>query len=1141
MLTPASHITPRARGPRAGALRVLGPTSAALVRHRQQSRGFRFGMWSSYFDPELHREIRRRYRALKCKHHEMTNRRLSWSWENYPISEDTKKAFKYMARDYCHPRHARRGNKLERAEGPHQTPDNPTGVRPGQNIEDAERGPMEHLLFGDKGKSPLYEYDYWATPLQKIKRYMAEQREQLMKSWPSRGASSPSSDETPGESTDLFVGSSGGVRQDTDVEYVIDPITNRKVSKSTSPLPKSTLSEDSVEIPVKTFKSYKSQFAPFQPPPTETTQQPLFYDGPPPASELKKYNHVKLDPKPWDVESKQAATRASAAEIPQPEPRAPVLESDEYSKNHAVNHSSNISTIEGDNFITWKYKGIFWSNHESAPPESTETASKEARDGDGLFPFWPDTQTAQAPPRYSDLDKYKPIMSNEDVAAAMSTPQYDDLSKYKPVEEEPKPVTETETTPHDDLSGSKAARYAESDSKSFTFHEEGTPEELAKYKAVRHNEPDGKPLDVYEETHVEELKKYNAFRFQEPDGEPRNSQASKHDQAELTKYQTIRYNEPDGKVPLTTEEGYRDPAEVRKYDEVRFNEPDCTPPGQAVENLDPAELGKYQPSRHNEPDGKSRLTAEDGRKDPAEMSKYKAFRYNEPDGKAATATADLKDSNFVSKSRTATQDLENLDNLRASDVRARVGGSQFAKTQPEKSNYRKMLKSLMPRYRWTPAIESQDAGKALSDAPKGIVTSEREQASPVKSLIGNYARDFPEEFERSWSTEGSASKVNVYPSGEQNTYEQAIQRAEREHSEGASFDGLERLQPALERQKTATGFRKVVSRQQAEGDPYSKEPQGLQTSYKEECAGKPTWPTYVKVYGSVNVDQDAGGEASLEVRDEELVREIKQIYEDSYGPIESKVKTTKSATKPDSSANPSVPMIYKILAYDPTMQMINTAETTSIVADSASPLTPAEVLLRLSNPSKFFPHFGPLQAQGYEIVSGSGDVLVFRKVRDAAAKSSGEPAEAAPATPAASADKPPASTSEPPPSPPGPVNPIDLMGRRPFAPSNNPAGNFASPTGYVNYDLPPLEQAAASPSSSAQSEPPRFRSGIDVRREEPVFSGAKAAEKKGSSKKSLGKRVVVGAVWVAGLSYALGVMGEYFQTGGIDGMGPKGF
>lgn len=209
-----------------------------------------------------------------------------------------------------------------------------------------------------------------------------------------------------------------------------------------------------------------------------------------------------------------------------------------------------------------------------------------------------------------------------------------------------------------------------------------------------------------------------------------------------------------------------------------------------------------------------------------------------------------------------------------------------------------------------------------------------------------------------------------------------------------------------------------------------------------------------------------------------------------------------SDAEPDQAAKPTV---YKILAYDPTMQKINTAETTSVVPDQATPLTPAEVLLRLSNPTKFFPHFAPLQAEGFEIVAGGGDVLVFRQVRPGKA---------------------PHTKTSP------PVNPIDMMGKPAALPN---AAAFVSPTGFVNYDMPQVEE-------ETQTTP--FRSNIDVRREEPVFSGPKtptAEELRNRKKKSVGRRVLIGGAWVAGISYAIGVVSEYFLTGGVDGRGPTGF
>ena len=74
---------------------------------------------------------------------------------------------------------------------------------------------------------------------------------------------------------------------------------------------------------------------------------------------------------------------------------------------------------------------------------------------------------------------------------------------------------------------------------------------------------------------------------------------------------------------------------------------------------------------------------------------------------------------------------------------------------------------------------------------------------------------------------------------------------------------------------------------------------------------------------------------------------------------------------------------YRILAYDSSTQNIITAETTSSTYDQYTKnksIEPSEILSRLNNPAKFIYHLGEMQRDGYEIVSGGGDILVFRKV-----------------------------------------------------------------------------------------------------------------------------------------------------------------
>jgi hypothetical protein len=84
----------------------------------------------------------------------------------------------------------------------------------------------------------------------------------------------------------------------------------------------------------------------------------------------------------------------------------------------------------------------------------------------------------------------------------------------------------------------------------------------------------------------------------------------------------------------------------------------------------------------------------------------------------------------------------------------------------------------------------------------------------------------------------------------------------------------------------------------------------------------------------------------------------------------------------------TIPSVYKVLAHGPWSSEIKIAETTSSVSalgdTEAQTLHPAEVLSRLDNVAYFLPHFADMEKQGYEIVSGGGNVLVFKKTRSPA-------------------------------------------------------------------------------------------------------------------------------------------------------------
>lgn len=537
---------------------------------------------------------------------------------------------------------------------------------------------------------------------------------------------------------------------------------------------------------------------------------------------------------------------------------------------------------------------------------------------------------------------------------------------------------------------------------------------------------------------------------------------------------------------------------------------------------------------------------------------------------------------------------EDLDLLRPSDVRSSAGIRKDRRSSrpsdESKPSWETLEGFLVKQGR---EIEENDiqASRSIKERrekaraqdlagfrPKSDSETKKPKSGLSGGMTGNYVRDFPEEFAASWATSNSPSQASLYPAGRPDLEDSAETPKELVKADTMEGDDTSRITPALDRQ-------------------VSKRSEG------------PAHPAEIAV--------DA--QNALKEVDRAFIRELRQIYEESYGKLESTIASTLAALSKSGKESPSTdsstptpsshsttkppstsaPTLYKILAYDPTMQTINEAETTSFVPDTSAALTPAEVLLRLSNPSKFFPHFKPLQEQGFGIASGSGDVLVFRKVREPA--SAVQPAStAATSTPSEEIPKPPTaeaaetlkSAKDTSPAPAKAVNPIDLMGRDRDYEDDRSFGSAmwtTSPTGFVNYNSlrsvleeyrqreaqrrakeeeqavkdkePNLEKDDKSTGSA--SAPSGFKSNIEVCREEPVFSGSKewAAEsaaaaggkhseraggkvtdaRSGDKKKSLAKRMLVGAAWVGALSYAVGVVSEYFVTGGIDGKGPTGF
>ncbi|TKA65629.1 hypothetical protein B0A55_10560 [Friedmanniomyces simplex] len=74
------------------------------------------------------------------------------------------------------------------------------------------------------------------------------------------------------------------------------------------------------------------------------------------------------------------------------------------------------------------------------------------------------------------------------------------------------------------------------------------------------------------------------------------------------------------------------------------------------------------------------------------------------------------------------------------------------------------------------------------------------------------------------------------------------------------------------------------------------------------------------------------------------------------------------------------PPVYRILAYDSGNDKFSTASTTANFTGTETPISIPHALSQLYQPARFVPHFAALQQEGWQVIHGTADLLVFRKV-----------------------------------------------------------------------------------------------------------------------------------------------------------------
>jgi hypothetical protein len=1094
---------------------------ARSPRHQQQTRNFRFGLYWSDVDRTYHKELQRRHRIIKHKYAEAVEHKLS------PEGMASKFAPQIgFGGAVC--------GLWRRDQGQRSRLSSMwTGFAPlSPSKTSSARSAVARAAETPNVSDSLQEAERMSYP--SSRRWPVRREKPL--GWGLYERSTDSSFFPPDDGNgyescsvqkDLPGKDQKRVTTETtsegDSEYTIDPISNRRAYKKPGVgVDDGSASSQTNYIPVKTFGGYRYQFQNLQPPMRDEPRSRIHSN----KFSLRLLEEV-LGPGPMDEQQK------STIHLSQGE--------------HAKNDDSDMRTHLSD-------------RNKSA------TSNQATFDMDGVLVG--DDIKNHTPCRYNEPDGRPVIMSDgvfdvEEELKKYTPYRYNEPDGKFPHELEPVPISETfgDLPAEEDIKKYTPYRYNEPDGKfphelepmpiSEQFGDLSVEEDVGKYTPYKYNEPDGKfphelqPVQLSEqfgELPVEkDIKSYKPYKYNEPDGQPEPALDSVAEG--LSEY--------DGRTvkPVTAEEigldhGSRAPPTPQNP--ATIIKPSFTRLSRSSRNTAPspsyAGLRAFRNRDTGKPDIPPTLNAA------RDFLAAFGMKLNEETDAERESRREAFDAEFA-KIQGPKKDLTQCFFAAKKGKDAKLRAEEFEIQRSELLNH-------------VAHAQGRVNARIAELESQGLLSTPTPNAD--RKITGNFVQDFPEEFNTTWTTTGSSSNESLVPKNSDNAdpwgYSQSpqglevsyqcekkneVQKAENEYAAGlASSDkysrgpNADRLQTSLDREQASP--KEIV---QAQGDLYTSSPKGLELSYVKECLdnGNVEPPVIVKSYGrpestSVNTQENRESQRELitarKRADRELVRNLRAIYEQPYGEINSKhrqqaasanrqpkkVKVSEIAPVP----NPATlePILYKILAYDSTMQEINVAETTSIMNDSSSALTPAEVLLRLSHPAKFFPHFKTLQAQGYEIASGSGDVLVFRKVRETAASTTAAETE----------------TPEPKIEARKSVNPIDGM-QATLSTTTPPlaaTGNFASPTGFVNHD-------------AFVTDVP-FKSGIDVRREEPVFSGRKhewvefedksesgginagkgeAAGKQGRRTKKLGKRLLLAALWVGACSYAVGLAGEY--------------
>ena len=257
----------------------------------------------------------------------------------------------------------------------------------------------------------------------------------------------------------------------------------------------------------------------------------------------------------------------------------------------------------------------------------------------------------------------------------------------------------------------------------------------------------------------------------------------------------------------------------------------------------------------------------------------------------------------------------------------------------------------------------QQATAKVEEGRKSKVQKEGEQKRKDRELVqeirGIYEKEYGSidaQHQQAKQEKEVATKPQVVEVESDVDLGEALAKYEKEHAVEYESKGLKHVPERISR------LRETLSRQHEAVEQDQEELKGLRRSLQQR---------YENYQQAVEREANEG----VKLVDDSMPRLVPTQMAKPSTAVEGESKGVQWAEPP----------LYKVLAYDSGNDRISTATTTSNFTGAETPISIPEALSQLYAPARFVGEFADLQKEGYQVIHGTKDLLVFRKVANPSA------------------------------------------------------------------------------------------------------------------------------------------------------------